>query len=399
MKKTGILLLFRLVILFEILWGAHAWFTWWIDESRIMQYVFYVLCVIIAYIYKSKKKIRLTSSPYMPISVFFFILGLMFYNRFSLPSLASVILIIYPIIVLASDRSNVAGHLEFVAKGLSLIFIPGIILYVVSQFTFIPGPVIQKGESTSYIFVNQIFQIVSIYEDSIGRFSSIFLEPGYLGTMLSFILYALRYDFSKWYNKVLLITLILSFSLAGYIITLIGYVCIIIFERHSYKRLLFFLFLVLAVYNTATIYNNGDNYINKVVFSRLQYDEDKGIVGNNRTGEGTDFYYNKAIKDGDIWLGLGAYKVGKINAGSAESSGYNTNIRGAGYKVFFVTYGVFSAICFLLFYFFMSIALCKYRIIYRNTFLLLIILTFIQASYPMSSSWIFPFILGLNNAK
>lgn len=398
MKKPRTLLLFRLVILFEILWGAHAWFTWWIDESRLLQYIFYIFCAIAAYVYKRSVKLRISSSPYVIMAVASYALGVMFCNRFSLPSLASVVFILYPILVVASDQEHVEGHLEFLAKGLAYIFIPGVILYIVSQFVFIPGPLIQKGQSTSYIFTNQIFQIVNIYGDRVSRFSSVFLEPGYLGAMLSFVLFALKYDFSKWYNKILLLALLVSFSLTGYLVTLFGYTISLLTERRSLMRIVVFASIIIVAYNISLVYNNGDNYINNRIIARLEYDEEKGIVGNNRIGEGTEFYYDKAIRDGDIWMGLGAKKVESINAGSSESGNYNTNIRGAGYKVYFVTYGVISALFFLLFYFFIAKA-CTRRLSIIYSALSLVIIMFIPQSVPQSTSWIYPYILGILNHR
>ena len=143
-------------------------------------------------------------------------------------------------------------------------------------------------------------------------------------------------------------------------------------------------------------YNNGKNIVNEKIIQRLEYDEEKGIAGNNRTGEGTEFYYNQAIEDGDIWLGLGQERVNKINAGSATSGDYSTNIRGAGYKVYFVKFGIISALMFLLFYMMLA-KVCNKRLKTRLSFVVLIMLTFMSQATPSSMSWIYPIILGLQN--
>lgn len=400
MKSPKIVFWFRMAILFEILWGAHAWFTWSLDSSRILQYGAYALLAFIAFQYKHKMKIRLNTKPAVLFGFFCYVIAVMFFNRFSIPSLVGVFLTLYVIWVTLSDNENAESHLNFICKGLSWIFIPGIILFIFSKYISIPGLIIQKGSNEDYTFINHLFQIVRLDlgygSGAVGRFHSIFLEPGYLGSLLSFLLFAIRYDFSKWYGKVLLASLILSLSLAGYIITFIGYTLYLLSLEKSIGKIIVFAMLTITVYFVSIDYNNGNNYINKMIIERLQYDEEKGISGNNRTGAGTEFYYNQAIENGDIWLGLGSERVKQINGGSSYSAGYEDNIRGAGYKVFFVTRGIISALCFLLFYIFVTVGCCKIVAI-RTIAILLVILTFLQVSTPMSTSWIFPFILGMLN--
>lgn len=398
MKHPKIVLWFRLAIFFEILCGAHAWFTWWTTDSRLLQYIIALAIAFIAYKYKSKLRIKLNTSPAVVFAMLSYIVGVMFFNRGSIPSLVEVAFALYTLWVVISDRENVKGHLQFVCKGLAIILIPGIILFLGKGYIPTIGLIIQKGSSEDYIFINQIFLIHKIGgfdSEAAKRFHSVFLEPGYLGSMLSFMMFAIKYDFSKWYTKTLLVAQLISLSLAGYILTFSGYVLYLISEGRSMKKIILFAMLIPIVYVVAIGYNNGNNYINNAIISRLQYDEEKGISGNNRTGAGTEFYYNQAIENGDIWLGLGTEKVKQINGGSSDSAGYSDNIRGAGYKVFFVIRGVICAIFFLLFYIFIAKATVPSKMFIRYGLIFLIILTFIQAAYPTSAAWIYPFVLGL----
>ena len=398
MKKPPILILFRFAILFEILWGAQAWFTWWISDSRVLQYVVAFIIAFIAYKYKSRLKIRLNTSPTIMLAMLSYTIGVMFFNRGSIPSLVEVAFTLYTLWVVISDKENTKGHLQFVCKGLAIILIPGLILFLGKGYIPTIGLIIQKGDSGAYIFINQFFLIYRTVEwDSLSanRFHSVFLEPGYLGAMLSFMMFAVKYDFSKWYTKTLLVAQLISLSLAGYIITFVGYILYLLSEGRNLKKIILFAIFVPIVYIAAINYNNGNNYINDAIISRLQFDEEKGIEGNNRTGAGTDFYYNQAVENGDIWMGLGAERVKQINGGSSYSAGYDDNIRGAGYKVFFVTNGVICAIFFLLFYIFIAKATAPSKMFIRTSFIFLIVLTFIQAAYPTSASWIYPFTLGL----
>lgn len=386
--------IFRVILLFEVLWGANAWFTWNISLVRIANYVVLLAIFLIALWYKKRMFITLLNSSSLILSFICYLFSVLIYSKFSLPSLVGTILKLYPIWILLSDKNNIEGNIRFIGKGLAIILIPGIIFFLFKSYVSIPGLPISHPNSNSYVFLNSIFYIQNVNQDIAARFNSIFLEPGYLGTLLAFMLFAAKYDFSKWENKVLLVGLILSLSLASYIITLIGYVLYSIFIMRKFRIVLSFVTLVIISYNVALEYNNGNNYLNNYIISRLQLDEEKGLVGNNRTGQGTEFYYQQALNNGTIWMGVGQHKVDQINRGSIN---YNENINGAGYKVYFVVRGIISALLFLLFYVFLAKAICPKNLLLRNSFVLLIVLTFLQAAYPESPSWILPFVLGCMN--
>ena len=67
------------------------------------------------------------------------------------------------------------------------------------------------------------------------RFYSMFDEPGVVGTLGTFLLFANRYDFRKWYNIVMILSCLLTFSLAGYILTFIGLIYFMVTHRKSFK--------------------------------------------------------------------------------------------------------------------------------------------------------------------
>ena len=403
MKTSTIALIFRIQILLMICWGAQAWFTWGFSQSKISLYSVYFITSIIAYAYQTRLHIQLSKNINIYIAFLCFILGTLFYNRFSLPSLAGLFLTLYPILVVISDKKNAKKNIDFAFKGIAIILSIGLIeFFIINYVIKIPGIPINHSSSTTYVFLNYIFLLINVnteFDTGSFRFTSIFLEPGYLATMVSFLLYAINYNFKKWEAKILLASIIVSFSLAGYIITFLGYTLFILSQGKSIKKILCFTILMVTIYFTAINYKNGDNYINNAIIERLQYDEEKGISGNNRTGAGTDFYYEKAVKDGTIFMGLGQEEVNKINGGSSNAGSYDVNIRGAGYKVFFVTSGILSAIMFLLFYIFISKGITCSLKYYRWSFIFLIIVTFTQAAYPTSLSWIYLFILGISYNK
>ena len=396
-KTPGLITLFRFAILFNILWGAHAWFTWTIDNSRISQYITYAIIAYIAYKYKQKERIRIKTTPSLILAITTYTLGTLFYNSFRILSLINIALVLYPVCVLIYDSKNIEEHLKFIAKAIAIILIPGIIL----NFLDLPGIPLHNKSEENTIFFNQIFNIKAIgwTGESEGRFQSIFLEPGYMSTLLSFMLYAVKYNFKKWENLVMLTAIIIGYSLAGYVTTFVGYTIYLVTQRQNIKNVVIFSAIIAVTYYISINYNGGKNIVNEKIVTRLEFDKEKGIVGNNRTGTGTEFYYNQAIENGDIWLGLGTDRVYKINGGSSNAADYDQNIRGAGYKVYFVSFGIVSAILFLLFYYYLSKEINKRHRFSNFGFIFLIIITFIQAAYPFSTSWIYPFILGISNKK
>ena len=235
-------------------------------------------------------------------------------------------------------------------------------------------------------------------EDSQIRFCSIFLEPGYIGTLLSFLLYVGKFDFKKRYNLILLVALVLTLSLAGFVVSAMGWVFIKLQEGKSIKRLFYILAVLGSIYWGGISYNGGRNVLNEKILSRLQYDEDKGISGNNRTSHLADAYFEQYTNNGQILFGVGNQTIRKINGGSAKGASFNDQIRGAGYKIFFMRNGIVQALIILIGYMYI---MRKSNRKYSVCFLLLIIITFIQASYPLSSSWLIPFVFGclLNKKK
>ena len=291
--KNFLLVLYRISLLFGIFWGAHAWFTWWIDFDTTYTYLVLVLLAVISALYKSMANIRLSNSPTIILALGCFIIANFFRNQFALLGTARALLVVYLIWVLLSDKkSAIQGHLAFVIKAMSFILFLGLIEFVLLNFASIPSFPIQFGEKVNYVFFNYLFYIknVSDYVHGTGlvRFGSVFLEPGYLAVFLVFLLYARRFDFSIRDNRIMLYSIILSFSLAGYVLSLLGY----LFSRHvnnGKNRIVFKILTLglslLVLYLFAVSYNGGDNDINNQIVQRLQYDKEKGISGNNRSSD------------------------------------------------------------------------------------------------------------------
>ncbi len=400
--KKFILLLFRLTIFFEMCWGAHAWFTWWCDRDKLITYLILIVVAAIAAMYQRINKIKLTKSRFVISGFLLFIIATIFRNHFALLGIARSILAVYPIWVMISDyRETVQGHLNFATKLIAWMSLLGIVEYVVVSAFGLPSIVINYGDYVNYIFFNYVFYIKNIGEYSMmtgmdfQRFSGVFLEPGYMSSLFVFLLYAQKFNIKKFDNIVILGTILVSLSLAGYVLTFIAYFFHRMLKRRIMGGIIGIAFVGVLFYVVGINYNQGNNYLNNEIISRLEYDKEKGISGNNRTTDITRSYFDQGLANGDSWIGLGHERVQKINGGGSTTGFDHNAINGTGAIYYFVVYGIISALLFLFSYYQLSRYCINKR--YSLYFVLLIAICFIQAAYPDSSSWIYPFLLGIKS--
>lgn len=381
--------LFELSIIILAYWGAHAWFTWqWTLLDNFGSLFVYIVFSLIAYIYKTKYGVHIHMSPPIVVSALF-LLGASSFPKFGVTTIPSLIFRYYPLLVFLSDKDHFHEHFRLFNRITACLLIPGMLLHLVFFVGVeFPGWPIQFGDldvNFSYIFFNYgvLLRGLSDVAENV-RFQSVFLEPGYLGTLLAFLLYANKYDFKQWYNKVFAVALILTFSLAGYITSIAGYTFFLFLHGRSIGKFTIGLLFILAIFYGAQSYNGGNNVVNELIVNRLQFDQELGISGNNRFSDKTRDYYDYYMSRGGLWTG--ATNVSDV-----------TDISGAGYMRFFITNGIIAAIFYLLFY--LCLARSSYNRRYGNGFVLLVVLTFLQAAYPSSFSWLIPFIMTLNNGE
>ena len=211
------------------------------------------------------------------------------------------------------------------------------------------------------------------------RFSSVFLEPGYLAILMCFLLFINEFNFKDKRNIVYLITLLLTISLAGLIMGLFAYIAHIL-RTTNYRLLALVGVFVLALgfYAFFSTYNNGNNIVNEMLLSRLELDQEKGIVGNNRTSSDLDLQFKQTLESTDIVFGIG----------DSTKLAY-----GVGYKPFIIKNGLFGLFLFL----FYIIGISRTYRSYRSTILcILYILMFYRGHVTMFwSSFMLVYIAGV----
>ena len=104
------------------------------------------------------------------------------------------------------------------------------------------------------------------------------------------------------------------------------------------------------------------------------------------------------MSTGDLIQGVGNDEIQKIN--DASTGSFGDSIRGAGYKIFFIREGIIAAVAYLFIYLLMALyKIPKEQKLYSYGFVVLIIITFIQASYPSSFSLLVPFVLVISSYR
>lgn len=309
LKKDILWKYYKFFIFFDMLVSFRAWFTWSIN----LEYWGLISTLIggILYISQHEWFSEHRDFVWIPILYLAIVLGL---NTLSPTSIIAALLPITPLLFIALlhpvYKSNLLDTLyTYMSILLGISILAWIVHLLGFSWLFIPiGYGSNEGGSNQYIYENHFLFLVNILSSNsvtFQRFSSVFVEPGYLGCLMSVLLYLRKFKFDK-KNAVFFLSLLFTLSLAGIIILVLSY--LLYSFRYSRKRIrptIIGLLLVGALYGIGMNYNDGDNVIKKGVIDRFEYDESKqNIVGYNRSIEDSDdYFWNYFIKSDHLLFG------------------------------------------------------------------------------------------------
>lgn len=198
------------------------------------------------------------------------------------------------------------------------------------------------------------------------RFHSVFLEPGHLGSACVLLLLTQYGNWKKWYNIVLLIATLMTFSLAAYVL-----LTIIVFLNLwlQGKRVMYKLVVVVLMLTVVTIasfyYNNGNNLLHDLIILRLEINDGE-MVGNNRTTADFETEFDNYITSSDVLTGRDMPK------GMSGNSGY---------KVFIYENGLIGLVLVLLLYVSSMWYATNYKALIATY--IIAILAFVIRGYPL----------------
>lgn len=295
-------------------------------------------------------------------------------------------------LVLLNERDQ-RKCLNYIVKWFAILMIPAMITYLLCQTVGLPSLGTLKLSNNPYLpdwylyKENYLFCTMYALKETV-RFNGPFNEPGHLGMMSAFLLFADGFNFKKKSTWIILLALLVTLSLSGYVLAFVGYM----FTRYYQKKMklkfiILFLVAVLVGYLFANFYNGGDNVINERIVSRLEPDEEKGIAGNNRVRGDIHLYFLKMFNDTKLLL-FGYDR--ETMAWLAENGSVGT-----GMEMYMVSFGLIGVILSIFFYFVVFF--------YRNDkkaaslFLTFVILMLLQRSYWYWFSWIICYLYGLSS--
>ena len=332
--------LFFLIFLLFLL-SMNIWIGW-DGRSSYLLLGLSALIVLTLFI-DDTRHLKLSWGHFIPL--FFLLLAYTYVNTITFLTIFCYF-IPYTIIILLREHEQVMC-IRYISKWFAILMLPCIFTYFLVQFEYVPslGHLWVNHDPSypvSYIYrTNYIFYVYSDYYNL--RFNGPFIEAGHLGMMSAFLLMANGYDLKKKENIILLVTLLLTLSLAGYTLACIGYlfVCYI----HGRVRLRWVLMLVAfisLIYFGGYYYNGGDNILNNMILSRLESDEEKGFSGNNRVGNEVMLYFYYMFSNQKLLL----FGYGKEMYDWLLSQGHG----GTGVYMWTVQYGVVGTIAAMMFY-------------------------------------------------
>lgn len=239
-----------------------------------------------------------------------------------------------------------------------------------------------------YSFENYYFFMVDdhVLMTILPRFSSIFLEPGHVGTATTLLLMTQLGRWKKWYNVILIIITAVTFSLAAYanLIALI-FLNAWVQRKHIVGKAIAAIVFLASVVGISMNYNDGNNIINQLILLRLEVDDTTGdIAGNNRVTANFEEEFNSYMSSSDILFGRDMSKVGDDTGNS-------------GYRVFLYENGLVCTFLVLLLYIFALSGYKDWRALTCSIILALLI--FIVRGYPLWYSNFLPILAAAHTTR
>ena len=249
----------------------------------------------------------------------------------------------------------------------------------------LPNVSVERG---NYSYTNFFFFLLDdreLWNILIPRFNSVFLEPGHMGTTIIMLLATQIGKWKKWYNVVLFVALLMSFSLAAYCLgVMLLFLRLWMLRRKIVLKILGLLSFLGIIVGGSFVYNDGDNMLNNLIVMRLEVsDTGDDFKGNNRVSEDFEKEFESFLGSSDVLFGR-----------EMDYEGWGNS----GYRVYIYDYGMAGFALFLVFYFFAFRTGRDIRAI--TTAFVLAMTNFWIRGYPMLFAFLYPyFIISQMNNK
>lgn len=270
---------------------------------------------------------------------------------------------------------------DILCKSLAILLAVSMTFFLLYHLGFsLPGRNVSWGDW--YYYTDYFFFLLddrSMFE-LLPRFHAVFLEPGHMGTTIVLLLATQIGYWDRWYNRIMMLAMVLSFSLAAYgLFVILLFLRMWILRKNVLRSLIITCTLLAAVVGGSFVYKQGDNMLNQLIVMRLAINETgDGIEGNNRNSEEFLRNYEGFLHSSDVIFGRGQW---------VENGGGGN----AGYKLYLYENGIFGFLLIYLFYY-ISMRHAKDRRLLISM-MLLSLANFWIRSYPLWLAFYVPYYL------
>lgn len=244
------------------------------------------------------------------------------------------------------------------------------IIYILTGKGLLIAHVTRVTQAAQRDFNHYLFNIITPY-NVLYRFKGLFAEPGNMGTLCAFLLFA------TWSDKSLRVPFyvflacgMMSLSLGFYI-----FLSIFLVTHINLNIKAIFGGVVLA---TAFFYVFGDYFQGRLVNRLTEADDIEEL--DNRTTAIFDRYFERAYYQDDLWLGVGSDKM----PSQVHSEGGN-----AGLKKWIFQYGIIETFILFIVYNAIYYRRCKKRLVFHDLVFLFVYWICFYKTVPLLNSTLF----------
>ena len=231
---------------------------------------------------------------------------------------------------------------DVLAQSLAFLLVPSILCYFLYLGGFsIPHYPISMPD-TNYSFENYRFFLLDdrFAMQLVPRFHAVFLEPAHLAIACVTLLLAQVGQWRRWYNIVIIVALIMSFSLAGYILMVYVLLAASWMKGRAIVAKVVALVVALSLgVMFVAFYNDGDNLVNELILQRMEVNDEGEMEGDNRVSDDFNKQFETFMQSDQVLTGVGYEKFQRTAQGG-----------NAGFRVFLYCNGFISLFMLLVFF-------------------------------------------------
>lgn len=366
--------------------SLYPYFLW--NNSYIYKSIF-IFTLILTFVLLIQKKIKKNDIKIFLVLLFWCLYAIFPRNLEDLNFFSTGVLAILTFSLLPDENKlNIFErfrHILCMILLISIIEYPLIVLGIIGSIGNIE-PFSEIKLLRGQFYINYIFNIVlndqhlSIGSYSFFRFSSIFDEPGLIGSVCAILFFTYPYNQLnknfKIERSILLTSVILSFSLGGYLLFIIGYFLYFIFSKSKNKIKKITLISIFMIFGISILSNTegGKKYITERVWNN----NGLSIAQNNRVDSNFE----------QLYIDNYNYPLAFI-LGNGKDAHVKTGFDVSSYKGFIYNYGLLGVLTIL--FVFIYIILIKKCSIEIATILGMILLNSFQR--PIELNFYYYFIL------